>query len=336
MTDRAVDATAPAAPVPPLVSVIIPLYNMADWIAETLESVLGQIGFSAFEVLVVDDRSADHTADIVARIAQRDGRVQLLHNSGARGAAAARNLAVQQARGEWLAFVDGDDLWMPDNLRLKMDAARAHPGVDIISSDFYNENRANRTVPKAQWPELLQSLTPAWQCQLGPAPSGPDVQVLELTGLVDRFLRHEVLGNTGTMVVRRVAVQTLGGFDTRLEVGEDVFLWLQLAQRSDRMLLVRQPLLFYRFRPGSLTNQGYPAHAFFTDKFLTMLLKRPAFAQHRPLVRMRLARALLEQCVHWRRVADRRKALAVAGRLVAGWPAMASGWRSLAAVMLGR
>ena len=182
---------------------------------------------------------------------------------------------------------------------------------------------------------MRQSLLPTWHRHVGPQPAGA-AAVIELDGLVPRFLADEVLGNTGTMVVRQSAVAAVGGFDNSLAVGEDLFLWLQLARRSDRMLFVHQPLMFYRFRPGSLTNQGYPAHAFFAERFLSALLARAEFAPHTRLLRARLEQALHEQCYHWRRTGQRRRALGTALRLVAGWPRHREAWRSLAASLAGR
>jgi glycosyltransferase involved in cell wall biosynthesis len=329
-------SSKPSAEALPAVSVIVPVHNVAPWIGETLASVLNQTGFDDFEVLVVDDRSTDETPAVVQRLAATEPRLRLLHNDGPRGAAGARNCGLRHARGEWLAFLDGDDLWMPDNLRLKMDAVRSHPGIDIISSDFYNENRANRTVPRPEWDSLRQSHLPGWQRHVGAAHSASASPVIELGGLVPRFLQDEVLGNTGTMVVRRRAVEAVGGFDTTLEVGEDIFLWLQLARRGDRMLFIHQPLMFYRYRPGSLTNQDYPAHAFFAEKFLSALLRRTEFAEQAPLLRARLANALYTQCYHWRRVGNRRQALATALRLVSDWPFRGESWRCLLAALMGR
>jgi glycosyltransferase involved in cell wall biosynthesis len=318
------------------VSVIVPTHNVGPYIAETLASLLAQTGGVAFEVLVVDDRSTDDTREVVAAVAARDARVQLMGNTGPQGAAAARNTGVQAARGEWLAFLDGDDLWMPDNLQLKLAAAAACPGVAMVSSDFINENRANRSVPRHEWPTLRQSLLPAWQRQLASARPGPSGGVLVVDDLVRRFLQDEVLGNTGTIIVRRDEVQALGGFDASLEVGEDVLLWLLLASRLGRMAYVPEPLMYYRFRPGSLTNRGFPAHAFAAERFHRYLRGRPDFAAHRRLIDRRLQRALHEQVYFWRRQKRFAEARAACWRLLGVHGLDPAAWRAAAAVLLRR
>lgn len=98
----------------PLVSVIIPAYNAERFIQKTLESVVNQT-YHNIEVLVVDDGSQDKTAEIVKSIAQQDSRVILLQQENT-GVAAARNLAISKSRGEYIAPIDADDIWFPQNL----------------------------------------------------------------------------------------------------------------------------------------------------------------------------------------------------------------------------
>ncbi|MEG4021482.1 glycosyltransferase family 2 protein [Microcoleus sp. S13C4] len=98
----------------PLVSVIIPAYNAEPFIEETLKSVLAQT-YSAIEVLVVDDGSQDRTPEIVEKISQKDSRVLLVKQQNA-GVAAARNFGIQKSRGEYIAPIDADDIWYPENI----------------------------------------------------------------------------------------------------------------------------------------------------------------------------------------------------------------------------
>lgn len=109
---------APAL-IEPLVSIIVPAYNADAFLEKTLESILSQT-YQNFEVLVVDDGSQDQTAEIIQSFAQRDRRIVSLQQSNA-GVAAARNLALQQARGEYIAPVDADDIWYPHYLTKQVD-----------------------------------------------------------------------------------------------------------------------------------------------------------------------------------------------------------------------
>ncbi|MEG4203715.1 glycosyltransferase family A protein [Microcoleus sp. Pol7_A1] len=98
----------------PLVSVIIPAYNAEPFIEETLKSVLAQT-YPAIEVLVVDDGSQDRTPEIVEKIGKKDSRVQLLKQQNS-GVAVARNLGIEKSKGEFIAPIDADDIWYPENI----------------------------------------------------------------------------------------------------------------------------------------------------------------------------------------------------------------------------
>lgn len=115
----------------PLVSVILPAYNAEAFIGQTLAAVLAQT-YRNIEVLVVDDGSGDRTAEIVESIAQKDHRVILLRQSNT-GVAAARNLAIQNSRGEYIAPIDADDIWYPQKLEKQVQCmSQAEPSVGLV------------------------------------------------------------------------------------------------------------------------------------------------------------------------------------------------------------
>ncbi|MDF0551858.1 glycosyltransferase family 2 protein [Kamptonema sp. UHCC 0994] len=117
----------------PLVSVIIPAYNAEKFIEETLKSVLAQT-YPQIEVLVVDDGSQDRTPEIVEKIAQKDPRVQLLKQPNA-GVAAARNLGIQKSIGEYIAPIDADDIWYPENIEKQVKCMMAGgPSLGVVYS----------------------------------------------------------------------------------------------------------------------------------------------------------------------------------------------------------
>ena len=134
----------------PLVSVIIPAYNAEQFIAKTLESVLSQT-YQNIEILVIDDGSTDTTAEVVKSFAQKDSRIILLRQSNA-GVAAARNLAIQKSQGEYIAAIDADDIWYPQNLEKQVKCLiKSEPSVgiayswsvdineqDLLTGGFYN------------------------------------------------------------------------------------------------------------------------------------------------------------------------------------------------------
>jgi glycosyltransferase involved in cell wall biosynthesis len=115
----------------PLVSVIIPAFNAEAYIRRTIDSVLGQT-YKRIEVLVVDDGSTDGTAEIVESIAEKDIRIILLRKQNS-GVADARNLAIQEARGEYIANIDADDIWYPENIEKQVEQMLiAGPRVGVV------------------------------------------------------------------------------------------------------------------------------------------------------------------------------------------------------------
>jgi glycosyltransferase involved in cell wall biosynthesis len=196
----------------PLVSVIIPAYNASVFLPATLRSVLAQ-DYPHFEVWVVDDGSVDETAAIVEDFALRDDRVHLLRQQNG-GVAAARNLGIQAARGEFLAPLDADDLWEPRALRLWVNAfLNGSERVGVVygwSLDVDEEN----------------ALTGGFH--------GAKIRG-EVLGTL---LVHNFLGNASATMMRRSAVVDVGGYDSTLrdrgaQGCEDWDLYFKLAERWD-------------------------------------------------------------------------------------------------------
>ena len=101
-----------------LVSIIMPSYNTGSFIRETIESVLAQ-SYSDWELIIVDDCSTDNTDDVVSQYLA-DERIRYIKNETNSGAAVSRNRALREARGKWIAFLDSDDLWMPEKLEKQL------------------------------------------------------------------------------------------------------------------------------------------------------------------------------------------------------------------------
>jgi len=119
-----------------VVSIITPAYNAESYLTETVRSVQSQT-FDDFEMLIVDDDSTDDTAEIAKRFAAEDPRIRLIRQANA-GPSAARNTAIEQARGEYLALLDSDDLWMHTYLADQLAILAAHPDVDVVSANAFN------------------------------------------------------------------------------------------------------------------------------------------------------------------------------------------------------
>jgi len=118
-----------------LVSIIVPVFNRRSAIREALESILKQT-YEHWEALVVDDGSTDGTARVVEEYSRADSRVRLLRHGQRKGAQAARNTGIRDAQGEWIAFLDSDDQWLLDSLKLRLRLA-VERGLHVVHSDCY-------------------------------------------------------------------------------------------------------------------------------------------------------------------------------------------------------
>src|ERR1041385_3623857 len=221
----------------PQLSVIIPAYNIAPYIAETLESVFAQT-FTHYEVIVINDGSPD-TIDFEDALQPYLDRIIYLKQENG-GASVARNAGLKAARGEFVAFLDGDDLWLPNYLEDQMKFIRTR-GCDLACADatFFGDS-----VDKAP------SYMIAW---MDDAPEIGDFDFLEL---VDA--RRSVI--TSGVVARRQPLIEIGMFDPELRRAQDFDLWLRLAVAGCRLSFQRKALLKYRCRPNSLSGGIINSH----------------------------------------------------------------------------
>lgn len=223
----------------PKISVVIPCFNAERYIGATLRSVLTQ-ELAAMEVIVVDDGSSDGSADIVRR---QFAQVTLLQQAN-QGVAAARNRGIEHASGDWIAFVDADDIWLPGKLAAQCALLQANSDARIA----YTAWQVWHSTEPEPTPELLAQLA---------ARAGDQARWAGASGWIYPELLLDCVVWTSTVLARRSLLRELGGFDPGLRIGEDYDLWLR-ASRVTPILRVPRPLALYRLHPASITK-GAPA-----------------------------------------------------------------------------
>jgi glycosyltransferase involved in cell wall biosynthesis len=211
-------------------AVVVPVHDGMPDVLDAVGSALAQ-SLPPAEIVIVDDDSSDGSGDEVER--RWPGRVRVVRGRFG-SAAAARNAGWRAARSPWIAFLDADDLWMPEKLALAADRLAAAPNTDWFFSDGAFRTLDGRL--HASWFGLYADLVEPW-C------GSPVEQLFEVNFVL-----------TSSTVVRREALVALGGFDERLSHAEDLDLWIRLARRG-LATAARKALVRYQHREGGLTRQ---------------------------------------------------------------------------------
>ena len=216
----------------PLVSVVIPAFNRAGLIGRAIESVARQT-YADIEIIVADDASTDNTAAVVGAI--QDPRVRYLSSERNAGASAARNMGIHAASGDFVAFLDSDDVWMANKLELQLAAVRQHP--DWSSVVCYTQAIVDNGNTRKLMPTRAKR-------------NGEPV--------ADYVLGHEGLIHTSSLMLsRKLAASTL--FPVAQKTHEDWDVFLRLEQKGVTWQFVVQPLMVWHNEPrqGRLTSQSY-------------------------------------------------------------------------------
>lgn len=212
----------------PLVSVVMPAYNAAPYLPETIESVLAQT-FNDFELLIIDDGSTDNTAEIAHQYSQQDSRVKLLSQEN-QGVSVARNLGIQMSLGEFVAFLDSDDQWLPDKLAVHIEHLTLQPelGISFAKIEFMSPEGN----PMKQFSNSsLTNLTP-----------------------IDFYYENLII-TPSNVVIRRAVFEQIGNFDPNLKGTEDAELFLRTSCNGWKVEGIDRVLTRYRTSIGGVSSQ---------------------------------------------------------------------------------
>lgn len=208
-------------------SVVIPLYNKERYIDATLQSVVAQT-WEDYEVLLVDDGSTDGSLSLVEPFL-RDSRFRLIRQTNA-GVSVARNTGINQARGEYICFLDADDLWLPEYLQTAHDNIMHYPEIRMVVT-AYNAFETNPSQP-------------LFRCTL-------ERYFMDRVRLVDFYKYCVLRGGTfaqtsGVIIHREVFSREHLEFRPGCSMGEDLDMWVRVAAKGE-VLYINQPLESYRY-----------------------------------------------------------------------------------------
>ena len=221
----------------PMISVVIPCYNAERWLGATLRSVLAQ-DWPSLEIIVVDDGSSDRSAELVRT---QFPAVTLVQQKNT-GVAAARNNGIANAKGDWIAFVDADDIWLPGKLHAQWQALTLQPGGRMAYTAWHVWPCSAPEPEATLLKDLGQQSTDAslWD--------GP-------TGWIYPDLLEDCCVWTSTVLMHRSLFDEIGIFDEKLRIGEDYDLWLRASQATP-IVRIPKPLALYRMHPDSITKKA--------------------------------------------------------------------------------
>jgi glycosyltransferase involved in cell wall biosynthesis len=226
---------------PALVSVIVPVYNRAHLVTETVASILGQT-YRNIEIILINDGSTDDSLKVIQTLQQEHPDVIRIIDQENQGQIIARNQGIQQARGQYIAFLDSDDLWVPDKLELQMPlfddgVGLVYGGVELINEDGETTG--------------FDACDPAIQGEIYP-------QLL---------VKNRMTG--GSVMVLRAALDRVGVFDPEFSAAENWDLWLRIC-KVYQARLVNKPVVKYRLHQNNMSK----------DMMLMQDAKRQIMAKH--------------------------------------------------------
>lgn len=231
-----------------MVSVVIPTHNRCDLITRAISSVIKQT-YKDLEILVVSDGSTDDTKDVVKRLAAEDERIKLIEYHPSKGGNVARNTGIEMASGEYVAFLDDDDEWLPEKLEKQLAVMEADSDIGLVYTGtriiYVNEKVTYSFNPKAKG------------------------------DLSKEILLDNSIGTTSTVMARKDILIKAGLFDTELRALQDFDLWIRLCQMCKVGMVCEEMINYYNYvgtnQISALTDKYIDSFAYINDKYKDLL-----------------------------------------------------------------
>lgn len=215
---------------PPLVSVIIPVYNVKSYLSECIESVINQ-SYSNLDIIVIDDGSRDGSSIICDYYQKRDARIRVIHQYNA-GLSAARNAGLQIMRGTIVAFLDSDDAFLPNMIQIMVEKM-IQTKADIVSCDYYTVHSTKKMYIKSS---MDGNVT---------------VGVVPSSIALNELIEEKITFFAWNKIYKSYLFSDIVFPNDHVYEGQSIM--PQLIQRADKIALINIPLVLYRKRPNSIS-----------------------------------------------------------------------------------
>ena len=287
----------------PLVSVLIPTYNRADFILEAIDSVLAQ-DYPAVEILVVDDGSTDNTAELLQPYVE-SGRIRFFQQPN-QGQSVARNLALKESRGEFICFLDSDNRWLPGKLKRELEVFAQYPDTDIVYGDDIQIDEQGREISRRNMRRYSGRITP--------------------------YLFRDNCVSMNTTMVRRRCFDEMGGLEVGRRAADDYELWLRFSARYT-FRYVPEFFAEYRVMADQISSNKDRRFAS-NEQILRNFQQRFPEAMSPAEFRRGWSHFFTRKGRHYASIGNRAQALKDYGRALAAWPLHRAPWRALAKLAL--
>lgn len=235
------------------ISVVVPTHNRRDLLQRAVESAQAQT-YADIEIIVVSDGSTDGTKEAVEVVAADDSRIRFIELSPARGGNAARNAGIEAATGDYVAFLDDDDKWLPEKLEKQMKVMQADPTLGLVYTGvrilYVNEGVAYNS--KAR----------------------------DAGDMRQKILLENYIGTTSTVLVKKDLLREAGMFDVELKALQDYDLWIRICQRCNIGVVSEELIEYYNYtgsKQVSASTQKYiDAFARINEKYREFFAALPA------------------------------------------------------------
>lgn len=235
-----------------MISVVIPLYNKEQSITSTLQTVLKQT-YQDFEIVIVNDGSTDHSVEEVKKVT--DPRIRLIHQNNA-GVSAARNRGIEEAKGEYIAFLDADDEWKSDYLKIQYKLTQKYPECCVFACNYEFKDTQGKVTPT-----IIRKLPF----------KGED-------GILSNYFEVASCSHppmwTSAVMIKKNAIQSIGGFPVGIKSGEDLLTWARLAVNG-KIAYAKQAYAVFNVEGYSISEKPkrIPAEQDIVGQELKALLK---------------------------------------------------------------